>query len=389
MAIIYCNILNNNYLLLFFILILTICDGIPYLSESLYPLESDFFDSFVQFFIYIPYFIWKIKNKKENIRYKINPIKKEKFSLKNKENIIFILVMICSFLLNMIYSTTDEIILSSNSLFNRYNIQIIFFSLLSKYSLNTRYYIHNLISQIIFEIFSLFADYFYIKRLPSYNIDFPHILIMLLDMLLESVVLIYKKYLIDIKYYSVEYVSFIFGLCNFIFLLFIEIINRCFGKIICLNNTCINIIKFNFSWRLIISFICCTIFYVFYYQIIYHFSPIHILIYYIIAEFLLNIESIFEKGNFNSIDFILIIAYIFIIINFLIFIEIIELNFCGLNKYTRRNITIRQKKETLEIGDIEEIEEREERDSIDDKKKEKEKPTERIDLPEGYSFELN
>ena len=76
MAIIYCNILNNNYLLLFFILILTICDGIPYLSESLYPLESDFFDSFVQFFIYIPYFIWKIKNKKENIIYKINPIKK-------------------------------------------------------------------------------------------------------------------------------------------------------------------------------------------------------------------------------------------------------------------------------------------------------------------------
>ena len=130
--------------------------------------------------------------------------------------------MICSFLLNMIYSTTDEIILSSNSLFNRYYIQIIFFSLLSKYSLNTRYYIYNLISQIIFEIFSLFADYFYIKRLPSYNIDFPHILIMLLDMLLESVVLIYKKYLIDIKYYSVEYVSFIFGLCNFIFLLFIE-----------------------------------------------------------------------------------------------------------------------------------------------------------------------
>ena len=47
-------------------------------------------------------------------------------------------------------------------------------------------------------------------------------------MMLEAIVLIYKKYLIEIEFYSVEYVSFIFDLSNFIFLsifiLFLKII---------------------------------------------------------------------------------------------------------------------------------------------------------------------
>ena len=194
MAIIHCNILKKNYLLFFFIFMLLISEIIPYLIDSIYPLQSDILDSLSQFLIYIPYFIWKNKKYNTNVIYKNNPaIKEKKFSLKNKENIIFILIIICHFLYDIIYTFTDDVFDNVNGLFNRYNIQILLYSFLSKYTLNTRYYIHNLISQIIFEFFAIFADYFYIKKTDNFKIDFPHILLIILVMIFESVLLIYKK----------------------------------------------------------------------------------------------------------------------------------------------------------------------------------------------------
>ena len=391
MALFYFNILKKTYLLLFYIFILLLSIIIAYFVTDIYPINSDIFDSFSQFFIYIPYFIWKKYKNNENIKHTYIPIKKTKKSSKIKDYIIFILIIICGFIEEIVYAIEDDISLSIYSLFNRYNIQIIFFSFLSKYALNTRYYIHHLISQILFEFLAILADYFFIIKRKGFKIDFTHILLAILDMMLEAIVLIYKKYLIEVEFYSVEYISFIFGLSNFIFL---SIFYFIFENNICLNNTCIDIINFEFSWEIIISFICCSIFYIFFYKIIYHFSPVHILIFYIMSEFLLNLLTLFEEGLL--IGFTLIIIYIFIIISFLIFVEIIELNFCGLNKYTRRNIMKRQQEEIADIGYLEIIEDNEDWVNIttnkkkkDKKKKKKEKETEIVDLPFGYSFELH
>ena len=110
------------------------------------------------------------------------------------------------------------------------------------------------------------------------------------------------------------------------------------------------------------------------------------------SEFLLNLLTLFDDGLL--IGFILIIIYIFIIISFFILVEIIELNFCGLNKYTRRNIMKRQQEEISDIGYLDIIEDDGDWVNItnkkkDKKKKKKEKETEVVDLPFGYSFELH
>lgn len=209
----------------------------------------------------------------------------------------------------------------------------------------------------------------------------PHIILIILEMVLESTVLVYQKYLIDIEFYSVEFVSFIFGFCNSIFLSIIEIINIYCGKIMSLNHAYINIINFEISWTIVFSFFCCSIFYIFYYQIIFHFSPLHILIYYITAEFILNFNIILD--NETIIILILILIYILSIFSFLIFLEIIELKFCGLNKNTRRNIIKREQDEILDIFNLEDNEENE----ISSNKTNKNNSI-IIELPFGYTYKI-
>jgi len=62
---------------------------------------------------------------------------------------------------------------------------------------------------------------------------------------------------------------------------------------------------------------------------------------------------IFEKGNYENFEIVFLIACFFIeLIMILVFLEIIELNFCELNKNLKKNIELRALNETyLEIKD--------------------------------------
>ena len=54
-------------------------------------------------------------------------------------------------------------------------------------------------------------------------------------------------------------------------------------------------------------------------------------------------------------EYICLILFPFQFISLMFYLEIFELNFCGLNKNTRRNIEERQIEETLKIGSIFEL----------------------------------
>jgi predicted ferric reductase len=95
---------------------------------------------------------------------------------------------------------------------------------------------------------------------------------------------------------------------------------------------------------LYIIFYCC------YYLIIDKFTVIHGVIMEIITLFSdILIKRV--KGQESYKIAIFSILYIFIIIGLFIYIEIIELKFCGLNKYTRREILDREKKERKNISE--------------------------------------
>ena len=57
--------------------------------------------------------------------------------------------------------------------------------------------------------------------------------------------------------------------------------------------------------------------------------------------------GIFQTGSNLALNILGFFILILIIIMFLVFIEVIEINICKLSYYTKRNINLRSKKDTL------------------------------------------
>ena len=86
-----------------------------------------------------------------------------------------------------------------------------------------------------------------------------------------------------------------------------------------------------------------------FYRTIYENTVIYWVIFFIYIQFIESIGyKLFEFSNF--LDFSIIISGIFILICLFIYAEIIELNFCGLNENTRRNILKRELEEKKDIN---------------------------------------
>ena len=83
--------------------------------------------------------------------------------------------------------------------------------------------------------------------------------------------------------------------------------------------------------------------------IIYIFSPYHILL----TDFVSDIINYFLNiGNTDALTAIFVILFLLIdIFMILVFIELIELNFCGLSEMTNKNIEARAKIDALEDND--------------------------------------
>ena len=65
-------------------------------------------------------------------------------------------------------------------------------------------------------------------------------------------------------------------------------------------------------------------------------TPNHIIIPYEIGKIVAIIVSNIEAGNTNFVDFLFLIPFIFQILSLLFYLEILEFNFCGLNKNTKK-----------------------------------------------------
>ena len=99
------------------------------------------------------------------------------------------------------------------------------------------------ISAIVIDVYSVI----YIIKDESINelyFNTSHILIALLDIIFDSIIYLYIKYLIDIKYLSPYIVSFLFGsiyLIYFFILSIFKLFNDCF---IAFNEECIDLFNY-------------------------------------------------------------------------------------------------------------------------------------------------
>ncbi len=299
-----------------------------------------------------PYIFANCYNNKK-INSKINKVKAISSNISIKDYIIFILIIFTKFLYILI-GINNEIKFDSHScnFFKSVNL-LIFIPLLIKYFSYNKFYNHKILSLTVIAVVGFFTQLLHINN-SIFLIFFIY------ASFLNSIVDSYQQYLINNKNISLYKVCFFYGLINFILYIFRDIIFIKIGHNYTFNEKLINIKEFykeiifdNFTIIFLKSLyyiILYIIIYSCYYLIIYNFSIIHATITKII---LYSLDELRENDAFHShFELIMnIFAFFIILINYLIYIEIIEISFFQLNKYTRRNILKRAGKEKMDLND--------------------------------------
>ena len=167
----------------------------------------------------------------------------------------------------------------------------------------------------------------------------------------------------EYKYYSSYFICFLVGLVNIIIsiILIIFVIQVRYLKLIMENIQALSIFIFIFIFKSILKAVD------FFLKVltINYFSLFHIIIFVSFDDFINNMFRIFSGGdNYENSIYLDIISIIIIIIAFsfemfaiFVFVEIIELNFCGLSLNLKQNIIDRANRESTLIFQIKEEEE--------------------------------
>ena len=263
------------------------------------------------------------------------------------------------YILILILSIIELFARSSNLLFNLINdyknkqlnyynsewiisLDIISRIIFSKIILKTRLYKHHLLSVLIFLFASLIMVILGITSIINENLMI-NILFLVPRNIIFGIGDIISKILLTYKFVLPQNLLFTKGVFNFGMHLFIF-------PILCLTN------KFDkdiFSKYLVILFAILKIFFFFIrgfciMKIIDRFSPLHVaFVNVVLCLYQYILFMIFDEKNKKVIYIFIInlICLIIIIFSTLLFNEIIIINAFGLNKYTKKNILIRAKKD--------------------------------------------
>ncbi len=223
--------------------------------------------------------------------------------------------------------------------------EIILMSLATFLILNYKYYIHHMITMIIYCILGIIFDLI----LGSFSlIKYNYIYIFIIFIINEILIYCYLKYMMDKLYYQYIEIILYYGIFGFIAKILIfsgqaiyEHKNGIEGIIHSINNYFMeahifSIIFFQFIYFLVND----ALFYVLIILIMYYLRPNYLIISDQIDAYF---DIIFYQHNPNR--FYTLIPFAFQIFSILFYFEILELNFCDLNKNTAKNIQMREEKE--------------------------------------------
>ena len=235
-----------------------------------------------------------------------------------------------------------------NSIGNSLNvIAIIFFTTLSFLLLKYKYYIHHIISIVIFCILCISCDFI----LGNYsNLNFKYAYIFIIGGFNVVSKYCFIKYMIDNLYYHYNEILLYHGIfaviVEFIIFLLLSIyenkneINKYFNSFkTYFQEANIWIIIFYQFFYYIFSG---GLHYLFFILILFYLNPNH----YIFYNEIIVYEKILILGK-NTNRFYTLIIFVFQILSLLFYFEILEFKFWNLNKNTIRNIQIREGEEGL------------------------------------------
>ena len=305
---------------------------------------------------FIPYLILKYRSKRSNIISKDLKYK-SKLNLELIHNDIFDETRCNKYKFIALSTIFDffEIVITylfcMNCAYNLWIFDIIFISLFSYLILKTKYYKHQYFSMIIILLLGLILNFLeYFKSVESEDrLNFFEILMKLLSEISLSLSVVIIKYNMEKNYCSPYEVCIWEGILGLILhIICLAIINALEVKIDdiqypdnffkYLENydiydfvVCFMVIIVNFIYNISIMIACDS------------FTPVHILITYIIKEY-----YYYLKINENiALNFLGILTLIFISFMFLVFVEIIELNIFSISYNTKKNIEIRSEMDSF------------------------------------------
>ena len=292
----------------------------------------------------ILYFIFKSKRSKENKAHK-----------SFKYIIYLFLLLLARRCYDNIFDFMDSKYKVSNLYFTDNGIKLILVTIGTSCLLKYSYYIHHSITLIINSILGIVSDCI----IQNYSqIDFSYVYIYIIYLIVYIVTICYTKYMMDKLYYQYTELMIYYGIitviidiCFFSALSIYENKNNInnsdkeendykdiFGKIYnYFHNTNPAIIIF---YQILYFLLYGGIELLMEILIIYYLKPNHILLPINIYLFL---NALFHKEDYRVLY--ILIPLCFQIFMMLLYFEILELNFCGLNKNTVKNIEYREKAE--------------------------------------------
>ena len=217
-----------------------------------------------------------------------------------------------------------------------------------KFMTNFNFYRHHIFSIIISFLFTSFFGIIIIQEINVKNNIIYSLMILLLNMIFNAINKFYSKYLLDTQKISFYVVGSFFGFIDLMTLLIINFSFKINFNIFDVFNSLgvINVL------RIIFSIVCFSIFYYIYYRMIYENSVIHGEIIYIFLYIINSLSNIFYHSINKYFQLLILLDSIIILFSILIYVEFIELNFCGLNDNIRKNILKREKDEQKDLDKI-------------------------------------
>ena len=276
--------------------------------------------------------IFKIKNEQKQ---NVNLTKKKKFL----HYFLLCLIFFPMIILGFFNSESRIRVFSSqklNNLFPNNNpitvcFEMILLICLSIFFLKYKYYKHHIISLMALLLIAIFS---FVSRFNYYLSQHYSIFIHIIaHIILDAIYRCYQKYMMEKFYYPYWNIAFVPGVILFPMALVLSYfhLTSFYKRFI---NSIKHFIIFDIVFPLVFNVIMCPLTIL----IVYYFSPDYILIITLISSIT---ETIIYAVEFHGIDYSSIPMHIIQIFFMLVYLEIIELNFCGLNNNTRRNIHLR------------------------------------------------
>ena len=228
--------------------------------------------------------------------------------------------------------------------FSYIGLEMVFLTVISIILLKYKYFIHHYISLATFVLFGNFNDFILGNYQKIINYGAIMNIIQILGIIIDVIYYYYQKYMMEKFFYSYWSISFTLGV-TLIFIttgyLIYVLVKKEEADIGIING------KEFYSYfksedvglkigKQILNYIFSTISTILYILNIYHFNPNYILISF---QFSKLVDVLTSEGDASK--YYCIIFFVFQLFFLMIYLEILELNFCNLNENTKKNVEFR------------------------------------------------